>query len=439
MRSPTGPALGRSLLLRVLALPDDASPASIRAAARHLADWLERRRDAAEPQAVLERAALDRELADLTTSTDFWTRADRTARPPRARSAIQRLEPGALVAAAVVALALLLAHAAGYRVTQASDGERPVLFAANAWILLDGRLEPAKLRVFDADRSEILAEAPAQGARIELPPGRYALEVRREDCPDAWTRSVFLEPGTEHRFAPELCAGHGQLIVRGNAADDRLRIDELDVGHTGDRSHRLPVGDHVVRVDKTGFRPFEARVRIAPDQSVELRADLVPLAEGEQAGRPIPVSKVAPSLPPIESTSAAATLSKKELQAEMKAPPLEPPDLGLPRRGDFLMREGLPAMPDGGSTAWHDRVSKDLRDRFDVDRSGEIDTLAESEAIPCTVWREIERDFDRGGLGLSLAHYFGFDGSEWHPGALGVARAHRSAVYAKMRECGLDP
>jgi len=85
------------------------------------------------------------------------------------------------------------------------------------------------------------------------------------------------------------------------------------------------------------------------------------------------------------------------------------------------------------------RSKKQLRERFDRDGSGEIDRLEESEAISCSIWREVERDFDRGGLGLTMAHYFGFDGSEWHPGALAVARAHRSAVYAKMRECGLEP
>jgi hypothetical protein len=241
---------------------------------------------------------------------------------------------------------------------------------------------------------------------------------------------------------PEICAGEGRLVVRSNTENDRLRIDEQDVGHTGDRAHRLSVGSHTVRVDKAGYRPFEGRVRIVPDEVVELQAELTPLGEGgAPVGRPMPVTKVAPSLPPM--AAAAEAFSKEELRGALapviESPKLEPADLGLPKRGEFLAREGLPEMPDGGSTAWHDRVAGELRGRFDRDGSGEIDTLAESEAISCPVWREIERDFDRGGLGLSMAHYFGFDGSEWHPGALAVARAHRSAVYAKMQECGLDP
>ncbi|MBK7947646.1 MAG: PEGA domain-containing protein [Deltaproteobacteria bacterium] len=270
-------------------------------------------------------------------------------------------------------------------------------------------------------------------------PGRYALEVSRADCPDPWTRSVFLEPDGVHRYEALICAGHGHLVIRANTEGDRVRIDDLDVGHTGNRAHRLTVGEHTIRVDKSGYRPFEARVRIGPDESVELRADLLRMGEAEgKAGRPMPVTRVAPSLPPIDAKSIQG-FTKEELHAGIEPPKLDPPNLGLPKRGEFLAREGLPAMPDGGSTAWHDRVSKELRERFDQDRSGEIDSLAESEAISCSVWREIERDFDRGGLGLSLAHYYGFDGSEWHPGALAVARPHRSAVYAKMGECGLAP
>jgi len=77
--------------------------------------------------------------------------------------------------------------------------------------------------------------------------------------------------------------------------------------------------------------------------------------------------------------------------------------------------------------------------RFDTDGSGSIDRVEESEAISCEHWREIERQFDEGGLGLSMAHNYGFDGSEWIEGALGFSRSIRSAVYDKMKECGLRP
>lgn len=457
MVSRHGPALGRDQLLRVLALPKDASEFSIRSASQRLGGILEARRAELAPEAATEAEALDRELDDLRQSTIWWTseRSETSAAPGSAGSAgpsggadrsapnWERLAPGFGLLAGIVTIALLALWTAGFRIQRLDAGPEPALYAAKAVVFIDGALGDATLRIFDADRSELLVERPAEGARVELEPGRYALEVRRPDCPGAWTRSVFLEPEGSHRFAPEICVGQGELVVRSDAAPDRLRIDDYDVGPTGDRAHRLAVGEHTIRVDKAGHRPFEARVRILPDAVVELRADLTPMGgDGGPPGRPMPVTRVSPSPPP--AASAAEAFSEAELKGGLGPPPIEPPklepaDLGLPRRGGLLSREGLPAMPDGGSTAWHDRVAGELRARFDRDGSGEIDSLAESEAIPCPVWLEIERDFDRGGLGLSLAHYFGFDGSEWHPGALAVARAHRSAVYAKMRECGLDP
>ncbi len=443
MPSSPGPALDRERLLRVLALPPDASALETRTAALRLAAWLEARRAALPDEATATAAALARELDELLGSTAFWTAGETPPAPPPAPAPGGRASLALAGLAGIGLLAALVLWTAGFRLTRLERPPEPARYAAKAVVFLDGDLGAATLRVLDADRAQVLDARPAQAARLELDPGRYVLEVRREDCPEAWSRSVFLEPDSVQRHAPEICVGEGRLVVRATTGRERLRIDDRDVGQTGDRVHRLSVGDHSVRVDKAGHRPFEGRVRIVPGEVVELQAELAPFGEaGAPAGRPMPVTKVAPSTAP--SAAAAAAFSADELRGTALAPAiekpkLEPADLGLPRRGGFLAREGLPELPDGGSTAWHDRVARELRERFDRDGSGEIDTLAESEAISCSVWREIERDFDRGGLGLSLAHYFGFDGSEWHPGALAVARAHRSAVYAKMQECGLAP
>lgn len=430
------PAYGRDKLLRILALSEGARSPEIRIAADRLRAWLEQRLAELPGGPGAAREALARELADLETSLAYWTTASDVRPAPEGRS--KRWGAAAALVAVLAALALLVAWSAGLRPSREAGEEPAAAFGSSARLELDGPLEGAVLRVLDADRRELIDERPAHGARLELEPGRYALEVRREDCPDVWTRSVFLEPERVHRFRPAICTGQGELVVRSNAADDRLRIDDRDVGHTGPRAHRLAVGDHTVRVDKPGHRPFEAHVRIVPGGTVELRAELAPAGEGEPAGRPMPVSHVAPSAPPVEAEAVDA-FKKEVLASSIELPPIDPGPLDLPKRGGFLTREGLPDLPDGGSTAWHDRVAKQLRDRYDRDGSGEIDRLEESEAITCSVWREIERDFDQGRLGLSLAHYYGFDGSEWHPGALSVARAHRSAVYAKMRECGLQP
>jgi hypothetical protein len=116
----------------------------------------------------------------------------------------------------------------------------------------------------------------------------------------------------------------------------------------------------------------------------------------------------------------------------------EAPPLGVPTRL-LDLDDARGNRPRGGSTTWHDAVSRQLVSRFDRDGSGRIDRVEESEAISCELWRELERDFDEGGLGLSMARNYGFDGSEWIDGALGFSRSIRSAVYAKMLECGLSP
>ncbi len=330
----TGPALGRDQLLRVLALPNDAPDAAIRSAAQRLADWLEARKPRLGADARAESTALACELADLAQSTAWWTGGALSPTSKRTRFEWRRPGAAAWLSAALVCLALGLAYAAGYRTSRI---------------------------------------APAEGARVDLEPGRYALEINRGDC-------------------PEICARDGPIAVRA----------DTEMGGPAD------------------LRPVDE------DD-----------ADDATASRPGPGTKEAASPPP--AAASPQIVAKQALAGPAGPPGPELSKPGRPRRGAFLAREGLPAMPDGGSTAWHDRVSGQLRERFDGDGSGEIDRLEESEAIPCPVWLEVERDFDRGGLGLTMAHYFGFDGSEWHPGALAVARAHRSAVYAKMRECGLEP
>ncbi len=251
-------------------------------------------------------------------------------------------------------------------------------------------------------------------------------------APDRWTRSVYFEPGATHRFEPVLCVGEGTVTVRSNVTNDRLLIDGFDVGATGAEPHTLGVGDHDIRVEKTGYQPFEARIRIKPDEALELRAELLTgrkQGAGLRSGPPMPVETPGLAASPMPEPEPFDLGDLKEQLAPRKP-------AGPTTR--LLSRAAEPGLPDGGSTAWHDRVSRELLGRFDRDGSGLIDQLAESESIPCALWQEIERDFDRGGLGLSLARYYGFDGSEWHPRALGFDRKMRGAAYAKMKECGLQ-
>ena len=421
------PALSRRLLSRVLGLPNDASPEQIEAATPRLLIQLLRRLAAADET---EAPALRQEIADLESSSTHFIASQESDTASAEKVRRQKLL-GALLGAGLT-LAVLVAYAAGFRVVKL---EKAAAVADPAQLVLVGRLPGATLRVLDEDREELLLKVPAEGAQIELASGRYALDVSREDCPDHWTRSIFFEEGLTYRYEPLICVGEGQLTVRSNVSRDRLQIDGLELGPTREKPHLLGVGDHEVRVEKAGYVPFVGKVRIQPGEELTLRAELIAESEGgSSVGRPMPVEKISPSAAPgtaVAPAPSAAPNLREEFASGAQGEGLSPEDL---REGEFESH----AFTEGGSTRWHDRMSRQLLEQYDLDRSGQINRLEESEAISCRVWREIERDFDGGGLGLSMVRYYGFDGSEWHPNALGFSEAHRSAVYEKMKECGLQ-
>jgi hypothetical protein len=436
-RAPTATrALSKRRLARILGLRDDAPSRQIDATLPHLLTQLGKRLEvarAADSSDDGEARRLQQEIADLATSNASI--ASSTERFHAAEDSTPRARPLGVLLGGGLVLCLSIAYATGYRIVHSTGDDIAARPTTPAVLILEGHLAGATLRVLDGDREELLFKMPADGARVELPAGRVALEVSRADCPDRWTRSVYFEEGSQHRFEPELCLGIGRLTIRSNVSQDRVRIDGLEVGSTSAQAHELGVGDHEIRVDKTGYEPFIGTVRIRPDEDIEIRAELLAGGTGgAPRGRPMPVTKQTP-------TSEPSSLSNSESFDFLdNRAPIATSDFGL-ETARLPPLEERPAYYSGaaaGSTRWHDRISADMIARYDRDASGQIDQLEESEAISCRVWRELERDFDEGGLGLSLVRYFGFDGSEWHPNALGFARAHRSAAFAKMKECGLQ-
>ena len=430
------PALSKRRLARILGLQRDAPRTEIETALPRLLGRLGQRLDHARDtlgKDAPESHRLQREIADLATSSASI--ASSTGPFGSTAQWNRRATLGLSMLVAALTLCLLVAYAAGYRVVQSARQETAASLSTPGLLILEGALDGATLRVLDADRKELFLKTSANEAHVEVPPGRVTLEVSREDCPDQWTQSVYFEEGSTHRFEPELCLGTGRLTVRSNVSADRLRIDGLDAGTTHDRAHELQVGDHEIRVNKSGYQPFVGTVRIRPDEDLEIRAELIAVGAGGPAqGRPMPVTKHAPTKTPSSLTD-SRSFDLSELRDPIVNPSL---DLGADALPPLHDRPRYYTAAAAGSTRWHDRVSADMIARYDLDASGQIDRLEESEAISCRVWRELERDFDGGGLGLSMVHYFGFDGSEWHPKALGFARAHRSAAFAKMKECGLQ-
>ncbi|MBW2425125.1 MAG: PEGA domain-containing protein, partial [Deltaproteobacteria bacterium] len=440
------PLLSLFRLQRILGLGGAAAEADLARRTRHLIDRLERERSEADGD---RRDALDREIETLRRSADYWTGVNASgpdgAREDEAPSHADRPRIRAALFLATLALLGVVALAAfvsGFRITRL-PAEPELDAATTGRLIVESRPKGSELRVRPPEGEELLLKVPAEGVRLELKAGLYRLEVAREDCPDRWEEAVELRAGETRRFEPEICRGEGRLIVRSNVSEDRLRIDGYDLGATGPEPLLLGVGDHDVRVEKQGYRPFEGRIRVEPDARLELRAELVALdpgASGASAGaRPLPVARQAPSRPPpvqgIEPPKVHATPPDFEGDLDLDLGRLPNP---LPSR---LMRaeDARGTRLRGGTTTWHDAISRQMLARFDTDGSGSIDRVEESEAISCELWQEVERDFDEGGLGLSLAHNYGFDGSEWIEGALGFSRTIRSAVYDKMKECGLRP
>jgi hypothetical protein len=448
----------RRRLARILGISESASDGEFQVAAERLLGVLRRRQRAAasSPGSLAEAdsslgksartssnstpaeqsqppktdRALELEIVALVSGLERWVSTESEA-GDQAGKVDRTSLAGALIGAGVT-LALLVAYASGMRIVwQDGDG-----FASSleepATLMLTGRLPGATLRVLDADRDQLFVKTAAEGAIVELSQGRYAIDVSREDCPDHWTRSVYFEAGATHRYEPYLCVGEGEVTIRSTVTGDRLIIDGFDVGATSAEPHTLGVGDHQIRVEKAGYVPFESLVRIEPDVKLALRAELVTEQEAGPAARPgYPVPFESPDLTSMSDLK-PEPFDLRDLQQE-----IAPRKKGTGQTS-LLRREGAAGLPDGGSTAWHDRVSAELLMRFDTDGSGRIDRLEESESISCALWQEVEQDFERGGLGLSMARYFGFDGSEWHPSALGFSRDMRSAAYEKMKECGLQ-
>ena len=416
----------RRQLARILGLPERASVQALIRAGDRLVRALERRRRAAPHDVALaeEIATLEAALARHTAHA----RGGPLSEPGRARALGLALLVG--FGALIVVLSL--------RPPPSEDGsaDGAVLTPRRlgpARITILGALGEAQLRVWDADRRNVLRALRAQDASLELARGRYALEVSDTACDEPWTRSVYLEAGGRYAYEPTLCSSRGKLAIRANVAKARIWIDGEEIPPSAPRPVELSAGQHVVRLEKPGHRPFESTVEIQPGRQATLRADLLPRTpthSAEQAGR--------------LGRSLAAEL-EKDFEASAARP--EPFDLGSLREEiapdlersapSDAFRPGT-ALDSAGSIDWHVRVQREFLRRFDADGSGAIDRAEESDSIPCSFWRTTEASFERGGLGLSMAHYYGFDGSEWHPGALGFARSLRGIAYERMRSCGLQ-
>lgn len=413
------PDPGADAVHRLLGLPETASPAERAGAYWRLRGHIEARiasaGDAREAEA--RRTELRRLHAACSTLPGIDAGALSDAGPARPDTRAPRW----LVAWAVVAsgVALLLAV---WRVaapppmpaeTGAGTGE------ADARLIVSANPSSAGLTVTTGEDDRVVVTAVADGTTQFLPNGRYRAAVAHPDCPDTWRQDIELAAGEERRYAPSICRGEGAVVVRSNASGDRLQIDGVDVGSTGATAHPLRVGLHRIRVEKEGYEPWTAEVRIAPDAELTLNAELV-------------ASAGPPAAPPAPAPAPERTAS---------APPPPPPGggpvaegVGPPVSEGEKMRVRTGA---GGSKSWHDAIVHDLIVRYDRNGTGSLDSAEEIQSIPCEEWRGIEQSYETGGLAVEMTHLYGFDGSEAPANTLGITNAMRGYAYDRMKACGL--
>jgi hypothetical protein len=422
----------RARLARILGLPREAGADALRKEGQRLILSLRRRAEIIDESGSID-AALSAEIASLDSALKRFAPPRRTsAGDLNRRSAKDRTGLVAILLGSAFIIAFLIATSTEDRIVRAPETNTSSVPSYMARLVVTGPVGNATLRVLTADRDEILRTLPASGANVDLVPGRYAIEVDAEGCENRWTRLIFLAAGATHRVHPTLCGSPGTVRIQTEVAGAQLYIDDVKTGEPGQDLHSLSAGEHEIRVEKAGYRPFKTAVRIEPGRKAQIVVELVPESPQENIRQEdLAFAFASPVLSPAE-ISKPAPFDLADF-SESLVPKWEPS-----RPNTARASQGLGRLPDGGSTDWHARVAVEFIARYDHDRSGAIDQIKESDAVSCTDWRQTEHSFERGGLGLSMARYYGFDGSEWHFAALGFSRTMRSAAYTRMRECGLQ-
>ena len=269
--------------------------------------------------------------------------------------------------------------------------------------------------LLDPSDESVLTRDEADGGNSEWPGGDYLLRVEHPDCPDEWSREITLPAGGSKAFEPRLCQGEGQVVIRGSQEGDRVQIDGLDVGSTSETPRTLRVGKHRIQVEKEGFVPFTAEISLRPDEQIDLMAALKPKNEKPATPAPRPPAAAAPPPPPPPAARPPSAV------------PPSPSDPPLPQA-----KRGI-----GGSKTWHDAVKHDLISTYDQNGSRSLDTREEVLSIPCSVWLDIETQYETGGLSVDMTHMYGFDGTDAPANTLGVTYGLRGEAYQRMKDCGL--
>lgn len=440
MAPPASHDIGAAHVRRVLGLSGAASDAEIQAAYWALRAHIEARAAAsddagfvaaraAELQRLTEELALALGIEPETLPAPQLERA----RPRPDRAFVKRL--GVVIAAAgVLGLVVFLVvreqsprpHASALAAVASGDPPGRLVFAESEL--------PHRYTVLDASGRNVVRTGITSVGGIDLEPGEYAVWLAGLSCDASQQHSVLVESGAEVVVSGPDCQRTVDLVVRSDVTGDVLRIDGQAVGSTGPEAHALAVGSHEVSVEAEGRSPWRAEIEVGDGERITLYARLPAPAPAETA--PANVTRTAPTTeaPAPRGPTAPSGVPPQPRPALEGSEPRTGPAGGVPGGTSTaeIARDGR-----GGSRSWHEGVVRRLLAKYDTNGSRTLDGTVEIAAIPCSEWLAIESQYEAGGLQVPMTRLYGFDGSDWVDGALGIERGLSDFAYRRMKECGL--
>ncbi len=230
----------------------------------------------------------------------------------------------------------------------------------------------------DTDDSPVLCKAPCTFAS---PPGQHTLVLTKKGY--RTTRAainVKANAVVEARTELELEVESGSVIVNADERDAVIDIDGRTAGFTP-AVLSVPVGEHLVRVSLSGFKPIERRIDVKANEQIKLDLELLSAAAVEAASRVAEAPEDAPAsvslVPNIElrgmryPTVAEALRGTRGVYVSDDRGYRTLGFRGFSRPGDYGNRVLIliDGQPTNDNWVWTSYVGYDLRtDLEDVDR-----------------------------------------------------------------------
>jgi outer membrane receptor for ferrienterochelin and colicin len=156
-------------------------------------------------------------------------------------------------------------------------------------VRIEGDPPGATVRL-DEEQGRVVCAAPCSA---DVPPGRHTLFVSAPGHqPVAVTANVLAGAITPVRVA--LTPVTRTVLVVSDVTGALVAVDGRPEGFTP-AALSLPLGPHKVVVTRTGYRPFEQRIDVAPEGQARIDADLAPVEEVTAASRVTEAVEDAPS------------------------------------------------------------------------------------------------------------------------------------------------